>query len=307
MQKEKYIRKNKEVFDSMPNEFHKGEICNYHTYGKTGTRKAGLRKSIIKVAAILALPLGIYTVLDILKEDKAQTIVAETINTKEVSSVQENTQALPCSNYSVNDGVRGNVQLPDGTLVKLNGGSQIILSEDFSQKRAVRLIGEAYFNIKSDKSNPFYIITTNGVSVRVTGTEFNLRCYPEQESLSLSLVKGSVELLKDEEKILEMEPNHQVKVSRNGSVLSYEEGLESSIAWKEGKLVFDATPMQEVLEKIEHWYGVEFVVKDEDINNSSFTAEFGSESLMQVLDILALTSELHYSISNTTVTLSKKM
>jgi len=72
----------------------------------------------------------------------------------------------------------------------------------------------------------------------------------------------------------------------------------ANTAWKTGHLVFCATPLSEVIRRLERWYGVNVVVNSPRILQERFTAEFQSESLTQVLDFLKITSGICYRILN---------
>ncbi|MCG8582923.1 MAG: FecR family protein, partial [Bacteroidales bacterium] len=69
------------------------------------------------------------------------------------------------------------ISLSDGTYVWLNSDSKLSLDENFSsENRQLSLVGEAFFDVKSDSLNPFTIAVANH-QVTVKGTSFNLRHY----------------------------------------------------------------------------------------------------------------------------------
>ena len=74
---------------------------------------------------------------------------------------------------------------------------------------------------------------------------------------------------------------------------------------EEGYLIFANTPMQEVVKKLERWYGVHITLSDKELFGYSFTARFQSESVTQVLDLLKISSNIHYRIKEKNVTLYK--
>jgi ferric-dicitrate binding protein FerR (iron transport regulator) len=75
-------------------------------------------------------------------------------------------------------------------------------------------------------------------------------------------------------------------------------------SWKEGFLMFDNTPMDVVIRKMERWYGVTVSVNDKHITNYRITAEFENESLTQVLEILKISSNIRYKVDGAQVSLS---
>lgn len=282
MDRQDHIReRNAEVFRTMPDAVYTGPV--------PGAKRLlpAVVRAVVAVAAILAVPLAIYFFHDINTPDKAQTAVTTAERT-----------------FWVNDGVKGTIVLPDSTEVMLNSGSRLTLAEGFSPaSREVTLSGEAYFRVRADKSSPFYIRTDKGVSVKVTGTEFNLCCYPMQKDLRLSLVKGSVDLVSGNKLLCSMTEGRQVSVA-DGKVMNEKAADVVSTAWTSGNLMFEDTPMTEVLQRLERWYGVEITVTDQRVYASSFTGDFNSESIQQVLELLRITSNIDYQYIDNKVTLS---
>ena len=236
---------------------------------------------ITKVAAVLSIPLALYFFI--------------TMYTSSEGVVTENLHVESNQIYTVENGVKGKVTLPDSTVVWLNSGTVLALDNDFHIKRQVSLSGEAYFDVKADKKNPFYINTGKGVTVKVTGTEFNLSCYNDQNDVKLCLVEGSVELLSGKKTIYRMTEHEEVSIL-NSNVAPTKTGAELRTAWMQGRLLFDNTPMEDVVKRLEKWYGVQIVVEDSNIYKSSFTGDFQSESIIQVLELMKITSAVNYKV-----------
>lgn len=270
-----FEERNRRVFDSMPNTPYLGELP--HIYRGS----SGVLGVITRVAAVLSVPLALYFFITLFAE--RSEVVTET--SPEVSS----------RIYTVENGVKGKVTLPDSTVVWLNCGTTLALSDDFHVQRQVTLSGEAYFDVKADKKNPFYINTGQGITVKVTGTEFNLCCYDYQTDVKLCLLEGSVELLSGEETIYRMKEHEEVSIL-NSNVAPTKAGAELRTAWMKGRLIFDNTPMDEVIKRLERWYGLRIFVENSNIYKSSFTGDFQSESIIQVLELMKITSTVNYTI-----------
>ena len=84
-----------------------------------------------------------------------------------------------------------------------------------------------------------------------------------------------------------------------------EEELDNSFAWKDGYLIFNNTPMDDVIKILERWYGVTFNPVNEVIGNYRFTARFKTESITRVLDLLSISSNIKYGINENIITLHK--
>ena len=122
----------------------------------------------------------------------------------------------------------------------------------------------------------------------------------------MTLVNGSVELLRDRKETILVQPKEEVTISDNSSEekSNVNANIDNATSWMSGRLIFDNTPMSEVVTRLERWYGVDITVKDPAVLNASFTAEFKSESIIQVLDLLKITSDIEYKVNGTDITLS---
>ena len=88
-------------------------------------------------------------------------------------------------------GVKSDVILPDGSRVRLNGGTRIVYLTLFGDQRRVEVDGEAYFEVEHDARRPF-VVVTGEVSSTVLGTTFNVHAYSEDEDYQITLATGSL-------------------------------------------------------------------------------------------------------------------
>jgi len=262
----------KQIFDSMPDTFYTGRI------------PSNSKNWLVPVAAavilvpLLAWGLSVWT----------DTPDAASRELAEVS-------------YYVDRGVKGQVSLPDGTVINLNSGSSLRVLGD----RQVFLDGEGWFDVKTDREHPFYVETPSGISVKVTGTRFNLSNFKE-EDFKVLLVEGNIELQGTKGNTMNVKPSEQVVV-RSGMARKEAAGIQdqkNATAWKEGVLVFDDKPFREAIPMLERWYGVSFNVSSPDIMTERFTGEFSTETLSEVMNVLSLTHRFYYSINGKEVTIA---
>jgi hypothetical protein len=261
---------------------------------------------LIRAAAILAIPLfalSIYQYVHYSNEVNALRQGAG-IEVADVIPLQKDAYLI----YEVNPGVKGLVNLPDGSKVWLNSSSTLKCPDRFdSTARVVELSGEGYFSIVGNERWPLYVKTAKSVTVKVTGTEFNLSSYSNDSDFRLTLVSGKVLVINDktqkqyavhtsEEFILSDTPNVQP--------MKQKANIHNNTGWKKGLLIFDNTPIPVVIKKMERWYGVSISIEDDRILNQRFSGEFQSESLSQVLEFLKISSDIRYSIKLNKVTLS---
>lgn len=196
-------------------------------------------------------------------------------------------------------GSRTVVELSDGSVVHLNYGSRIRYPQNFwGEIRGVVLSGEAYFSVAHNPDKPF-VVTTGNVNVRALGTEFNVNAYPESNNIATTLVKGKVlvEEMKNDgniETLKEMVPGQHVKYEKEtGSVKSSLGRVEKYIAWKDGKLVFENEPIEQVAQKLSRMFNVEIRV-DNEVKKYKYTVTFIDEPLFQILELLSVATPINY-------------
>lgn len=208
-------------------------------------------------------------------------------------------------------GEKRSITLSDGTKIKLNSNSKLIVPQQFpAHERKVSLVGEAYFEVSEDASRPF-IITSREVNVIVLGTSFNVRAYPSENTVQVAVATGTVSVEKtadkspiDQEPIL-LSPNEMVtyfKATGNANKESFDP--MAVFAWKDDILYFKDADIYTVIERLEQWYGVTFIVKiqlneDKDLNGS-----FRDKSLSAILDGLSYVFGFDYQIEGKIVTLN---
>ncbi len=290
------------VFDNFPDKDATKEVCS--DIRKKIKPGLSYKTIFMRAAAALFIPLTIYTVYQYFSYSEKITEFSKSIAVAKAEIPVQNRVAV---NYTVNPGVKGLVELPDGSKVWLNSHSNLKCPDKFdSTFRLVELSGEGYFKVVSNKEWPMYVKTSKGITVKVTGTEFNLSSYDNDNELKFTLVSGFVTLIRESN-------NQEIAVNALEEIIIPDNiktkgkrgqaDIHLNTAWKDGYLIFENTPMEEVVKKMERWYGVSFIAKDPELLKYNFTANFKSESITQVLELLKITSNIGYSIKDSRVTL----
>ena len=195
-------------------------------------------------------------------------------------------------------GSRTVVQLSDNTVIHLNSGSKIKYPQVFSgERREVTLTGEAYFDVAHNKDMPF-IVKTEYLNVKVLGTSFNLLAYANKNTIETTLVKGEVQLenAKTGEELGVMLPGRHAEFNINdGTIKSTIGDIDKYIAWIEGKLIFEDSPITEVADKLSRMFNVEVIVK-KGILDYNYTVTLIDEPLYQILDLMTIATPIKYTI-----------
>ena len=241
------------------------------------------------------------------------------------------------SQVSTKPGSKTQIQLPDGSLVRLNSSSSLTYDKNFGKNiREVSLTGEAFFDVTKDSSHPF-IIHTNVIDIKVLGTAFNVKSYPNDPNTETSLIRGKVEVTvknRSNEKIY-LQPNEKLVVANNTTVnrtlvnqpdqrdhktdvsskpiysvqhLTYYP-VDSAIvetSWVDNRLIFQENEtFREVALKMERWYGVKISFGDEEVASIRPFGSFTNETISQALSALHESCGINYKISGNEITITK--
>ncbi len=230
--------------------------------------------------------------------------------------------------------------LPDSTRVWVNAESSLRWdARRFGRGgRKVFLTGEAYFDVTHKRGARFEVVTPD-VTVRVYGTRFNVKAYPEDATVETTLEEGKIELLRNTHgresagKPIVLKPAQRaVLVKKEGRLLlsdvvtvtSPQKGMPEEItvrsgnilvadsvdtevytSWKEGRLIIRSEPLEHLAKKLERRYDVRIIFRDEEARDIRFTGVLENETLEQVLLAIQLTSPIRYTIDHKTVYLEK--
>lgn len=225
-------------------------------------------------------------------------------------------------------GTRSRLTLADGTHVWLNAGSQLRYSSFYGQyNRTVYLEGEAFFSVTEDKKKQFIVKTTH-LDIKVFGTEFNVRAYPDEKIIQTTLVKGAIALEGDiiinnvKNKII-LKPNQTatyfigVKGDKTNENISNKvirnENLEIKpsvnplvyTSWKDDKWIFEGETLSNLAIKLERRFNVKFIFESETMQNYKFTGTLKDETLEQMLNVIKLSAPIQYSIKDNVVYLKE--
>ena len=187
-----------------------------------------------------------------------------------------------------------NSKLPDGTEIVVNADSRITYPTGWKdgKDREVWLDGEAFFHVSKTPLKSRFIVHTNHFDVIVTGTRFNV--VSRQDESNIMLREGSVILRaawgKGEDKELKMMPGDFVEYYRDG-LRKKSVNTDSVLAWKEHKLIFDNTPLRELVRVIHEHYGITVQLANEGIADKTISGILPNDNLDVLLRSLEATSE----------------
>ena len=214
--------------------------------------------------------------------------------------------------------------LPDSTVVWLNAGSKLTYNEHFgTNNRNATLVGEAFFDVK--KSTMPFIIHANTVQIKVLGTAFNVKAYPDEKTTETSLLRGRVEITLDKRpgELYILKPNEKLVVANEPveketivpekkqpiAVLERIKHLNDSTiietSWVHNEFIFEDEAFSDIARKMERWYGVNIEFKDGNIANEHISGTFTTETIQEALTALQYSTKFHYSVKGTMITITQ--
>jgi len=215
--------------------------------------------------------------------------------------------------FYTDKGVKGIVTLPDSSVVWLNSDTRLTYPERFTGKyREVEISGEAYFEVKSNPYTAMIVSTSKGLKIEVLGTKFLIRSYEEDNDAQATLFSGSIKLISSNSRysrdyVKKLKPLESVIIDKNHSIrLIHNADTLKSIAWKRGMLIFEETPIQEVLKELERLHGTKIIIEDKSILSCRITAQFNSESLVQIMEVIKYCSQIDYRIKDKQIFLFRR-
>jgi len=196
------------------------------------------------------------------------------------------------------------LQLSDSSRVWLNSNSEIRFKTHFEKEsRIVSLSGEAYFEVKHDESRPF-IIHTETHDIEVLGTSFNVSSYRGMTAKT-TLMDGSVRISHASHEAI-LKPSQQFSVGANGQTAVSQADVSETLAWRNGRFVFDRMHLKDLLTYLSNWYPIQEIEVDK-WTNDVFTGTFTQDrSLKNILDKLAKTSSYEFQINDGRLHISLK-
>lgn len=204
--------------------------------------------------------------LDLSASDTVAVIIArkapaKSIPAKEIASLK----------LDVPRGAEFKIVLEDSTEVWLNSESVLSYPEMFgSSERRVAVVGEAYFEVRKDASRPF-IVDAPGQTVKVYGTAFNIRAYPDEKTVFTTLERGSISVSRPDGQGGEvmLSPGHQSLL--NATALKMKTVSPGTFtSWRHGRFVFEDQPLAAIMRDLARWYDIEYEFADASLGDIVF-------------------------------------
>ena len=225
-------------------------------------------------------------------------------------SIDDNRQALKTVSSIIKEapfGAKITTKLPDGSMVTLNSGSKILFPEEFQgDTREVVLSGEAFFEVEHDQEKPFLVKMKRDV-VRVLGTSFNIRSYPEDSAVYVAVASGRVSYSIPSGDEVMLEPGRMATYTPGKrSLETGEVNARQAFGWKDKILYFNNLTFDKISIELERWYGVK-ISYDKDIElDGTYSEQFHNATLQEVLHSLSFVYRFNFEIQGKKIMIINK-
>lgn len=192
----------------------------------------------------------------------------------EYTGRQADTATVPMryNTLTVPRGCEFNVTLADGSRVWLNAGSSLRYPEAFvGGQREVWLAGEGYFEVERNERRPF-VVRTEGMDLRVLGTSFDVKAYPDDRMIVTTLVTGKIaQRYAAADTGIVLTPSRQSVYDReSGSLRTREVDPRDALAWREGRIVMKDARLEDIFRELSRWYDFEAVYTNPSLRDMRF-------------------------------------
>lgn len=195
------------------------------------------------------------------------------------------------------DSSKAEFTLPDGTVVWLNRGSRLYYTDNMDgRSRKVRLEGEGYFDVTKDNDHPF-IVSAGDVSVKVLGTEFTVSAY-DHSHVGVFLESGSVQASVSGHEPVMLNPDQAFEYDASAAICRiYDEEASDHTAWINRRLEFVNKPLTDIIDCLEHWYGINIECNDSEMASKvRLSMLIRNESVKEIFEAIGTISDITYFI-----------
>jgi len=258
--------------------------------GKAAPRKKAsvftLYRWVAAAAVVLLIGAGIYFYMN---------------RTRDTSLAKTDTSST-FKIVSTSAGKQMELVLPDGSHVWLNGGSSIRYPASFSAKeRSVQLRGEAWFDVQHADKIPF-VIRSGPLTTTVMGTAFDVRAYPDQQTMEVAVQRGKVKVQSGDTLLAVLEKGQLVKVKAYDHSISRDTiDISYIAAWKQGDLYYKDEMLGDIIADLQREFNTPIEIKRASLKQVVTTASFNKNTdLRKALDVICRINDARLTEKNGT-------
>jgi len=188
--------------------------------------------------------------------------------------------------YTTEIGEMSNVTLSDGSTIKLNTDSVVEVSFSKAQRQLTLKRGEVFFDVAKNPSRPFVVLAGQD-KVTAVGTAFNVDL-SQPLNTEVLVTEGTVLVNRSDNSYEDvyLSEGQKVVISDNESQITNSNDMDSILSWREGMLIFDGESLAHVIQEIDRYTPLTFVIADNEISSIPVGGFFKTGDLEQLILVL---------------------
>lgn len=192
------------------------------------------------------------------------------------------------ADYQTAAGARDEITLPDGSRMTLNTASAVVLDFEGAKRSVTLLQGEAYFDVVPDSSRPFTVAAAFS-EIEVKGTAFAVRTDADRDTVVLERGLVDVVRLATRDDTATMHPGETVTATATSLSLVRNIDPATALSWRDGRLIFENQPFEQVLGEIGRYYAHSIVVANGQVGRARVTGNYRIDNPERTIRSLAAT------------------
>jgi transmembrane sensor len=201
--------------------------------------------------------------------------------------------------YRTEHGVLAMHVLDDGTRLHLNTESAVRVAFDQSARRIELESGELFVEVAPDRARPLTVGTRFGDAV-ATGTAFAVR--DTADRVLVTVTEGHVRVRARDASTRDLEVGDQAELGPEALVTRRVDG-EAVTSWRDGALVYDGVPLAKLIEDLNRYLPRRMTIADPELANQRVSAVLRLGDQEEMLEALAKTLPMRWTVVSDTLIL----
>jgi transmembrane sensor len=192
--------------------------------------------------------------------------------------------------YSTSTGEQRSIVLADGSVVQLNAQSQLRVRFSKNERLVELSRGQALFEVFKDPSRPF-VVMSEGAHVKAVGTQFDV--HHREQGIVVTVVEGRVAVTPSPApgpsfaQPLYLVAGERVTLGSNVPPRTERANIDNAVAWTHRRLIFDDTPLTEVIEEFNRYNVRRFVIADASLEGFHIRGTFDANKPERLVTFLS--------------------
>ncbi|HXO73964.1 MAG TPA: FecR domain-containing protein, partial [Puia sp.] len=154
-----------------------------------------------------------------------------------------------------------------------------------------------------------FLVHSGALTTRVLGTAFNVRAYPSDKSIEVTVTEGKVQVLEAGRSMGLLTDNQQIHfdIGTDSFVENKVVNVQPVVAWRPQEIRFDDLTMELVAKQLEQRYKVTVVLANPALRNCRVTAAFyEDDGLDELLSVVCAVSQSTFQVREGVVRIDGK-